>query len=57
MKRSTKLMYRGAPKSLRRQLHELDKNKNREKFKMDHIVSRPANVPNKDGVLVPYEGP
>lgn len=56
MKRNTKWLFRGVPKSVRKTLHELEK-RPKDKFKMEHTVSRPGFVKNKEGALVPYEGP
>lgn len=57
MKKSTKLMYQGAPKSLRRELHEMDKRTQVPKFKMDHTVGKPQFVVLANGERVAYEGP
>lgn len=55
MKKSTKLKFGKLPKSLRRELHKLDRHP-APKFNMDNTVPRPRVI-YRNGVAVPYEGP
>lgn len=58
MTKSEKLLYRGASKSLRRELTKLRQNKaTRKPFMMLHLVERPGVVTLCNGQRVPYEGP
>lgn len=56
MKRSSKLMFAGCGRSLRRELHELDRHP-APRFRMDHIVPKPRFVRLADGRTVEYAGP
>lgn len=58
MKRNDKFLFRGCSKSLRRELHQLGKRRERGTgYEMKGMVPKPAVVTRTDGVTVKYEGP